>query len=406
VVSESDKKTLTSAQQAAIQEATNDYNAAKAAGDRAGMDKAHATAEAIRNSKGYSGGIDGSGYIVTAMVDKKSNTVTTTSTNSISPKSTPTVVYVPSSTSSGGYIQTPGYFQNGQTYLMDGSKINNGTIIEIGGSYSKLVNGKLVQTTKPTNLLIPAVDAAKAGLKMSTDNSSLIRSAGYYTINGVYGWYTKPDIWEFGETSDTYKILKDLNSKWLSMSHPGDRAQISGVAQEVRRMFRENTPAVFAQEKIESLLVYMDAEAKKINNDLNYSSLYDTGLEITAARLGTFMNLVKTGGKFDLKSKPEWQYKYSKYHGSAVTTEWEKNSAEYLYSYGRLWSIEQLGNYTFGYFGAAFGYGEEFLCFGAGVYQKFSPSSESVWGFFESYWDDPRDQENIRRGYRKYESTH
>ncbi len=52
-------KTLSASQQAAIQKATNDWNTAKAKGDQAGMDAAHAAAEKIRNQSGYSGGNDG-----------------------------------------------------------------------------------------------------------------------------------------------------------------------------------------------------------------------------------------------------------------------------------------------------------------------------------------------------------
>lgn len=46
---------------AAIQKATDDYNAAAARGDTAGMAAAHAAAEAARNASGYSGGSDGTG---------------------------------------------------------------------------------------------------------------------------------------------------------------------------------------------------------------------------------------------------------------------------------------------------------------------------------------------------------
>lgn len=47
----------------AIADYGNDYNAAKARGDTAGMEAAHQGAEAIRASQGYSGGVDGSQYI-------------------------------------------------------------------------------------------------------------------------------------------------------------------------------------------------------------------------------------------------------------------------------------------------------------------------------------------------------
>lgn len=53
-------KTLSQSQQDAIKKATDDYNAAASRGDKAGMDAAHAAAEAVRNNAGYTGGGDGS----------------------------------------------------------------------------------------------------------------------------------------------------------------------------------------------------------------------------------------------------------------------------------------------------------------------------------------------------------
>lgn len=48
-----DRANLSASQQAAVQKATNDWNAANARGDAAGMAAAHAAAEAARNSAGY-----------------------------------------------------------------------------------------------------------------------------------------------------------------------------------------------------------------------------------------------------------------------------------------------------------------------------------------------------------------
>jgi hypothetical protein len=56
-MSENDKQKISIAKEA--------YNTAKAAGDTAGMEAAHATAEAVRSKYGYSGGGDGSQHIVT-----------------------------------------------------------------------------------------------------------------------------------------------------------------------------------------------------------------------------------------------------------------------------------------------------------------------------------------------------
>ena len=73
VVSESDKKNLNAAQRAAIQKATNDYDKAKARGDRAGMAAAHAAAEKIRSGAGYSGGVDGSKYTPSGVPVRSTN---------------------------------------------------------------------------------------------------------------------------------------------------------------------------------------------------------------------------------------------------------------------------------------------------------------------------------------------
>ena len=49
-----------------IQAAKSAWEAANAAGDRAGMDAAHQAAESIRAAYGYSGGVDGSQYLPNA----------------------------------------------------------------------------------------------------------------------------------------------------------------------------------------------------------------------------------------------------------------------------------------------------------------------------------------------------
>lgn len=52
---------------ALIQQAKADYDRAKAQGDAAGMQRAHQTAENVRNMFGYSGGEDGSEYFATSV---------------------------------------------------------------------------------------------------------------------------------------------------------------------------------------------------------------------------------------------------------------------------------------------------------------------------------------------------
>lgn len=60
-VSTTDKNRLSSDQQSAVQNYTDQYYAAKARGDTQGMQAAHAAAEKVRNHAGYSGGANGGG---------------------------------------------------------------------------------------------------------------------------------------------------------------------------------------------------------------------------------------------------------------------------------------------------------------------------------------------------------
>ncbi len=62
---------LSASDKAAMGDLTRQWNEAAAAGDQAGMDAAHAAAEALRAGYGYSGGEDGSEYIPLPKEEKK-----------------------------------------------------------------------------------------------------------------------------------------------------------------------------------------------------------------------------------------------------------------------------------------------------------------------------------------------
>lgn len=65
--------TMSDADNQKIVQYQNAYNAAKAAGDKAGMERAHAGAEAVRNSYGFSGGADGSQQVSIAPRQTQAN---------------------------------------------------------------------------------------------------------------------------------------------------------------------------------------------------------------------------------------------------------------------------------------------------------------------------------------------
>ena len=62
VPSWADQNLLSQGAQDQIQQFKQQYDAAKARGDQAGMDAAHQGAEQVRAGYGYSGGADGSAY--------------------------------------------------------------------------------------------------------------------------------------------------------------------------------------------------------------------------------------------------------------------------------------------------------------------------------------------------------
>ena len=65
---------------------------------------------------------------------------------------------------------------------------------------------------------------------------------------------------------------------------------------------------------------------------------------------------------------------------------------------------ENFGNYHFGYVAAAFGIPKNIAKAGAGAYQIYSNHSKIEW--YNSYFDDPKDQKWIDEGYKDYSSNY
>lgn len=121
-----------------INQAKKDFADAHARGDKEGMAKAHAAAEAERAKAGYSGGADGSKNIP---LNKKASGSTGSSKSSSSSKSSNssrynTTVYTPEGNAVSGYIQ------DGKTYLSDGTRIGEGyTSVDKSGRYWSIKDG-------------------------------------------------------------------------------------------------------------------------------------------------------------------------------------------------------------------------------------------------------------------------
>jgi hypothetical protein len=101
-------------------------------------------------------------------------------------------------------------------------------------------------------------------------------------------------------------------------------------------------------------------------------------------KLGAFIDLVKTGALYDIKTR-KMAISIRNLYGKSC----EQNNVSLYVCLRGLFSAEELGNLSFGYLGAAYGYSEGFLKFGAGIYQILSNTSS--WSYIFSYFDDPRD---------------
>ncbi len=129
VVSSKDQSSLSKAQQSAVQKATNDYNAAAARGDTSGMAAAHAAAEAVRNSAGYSGGADGSQNIPTSSSSKVDGTTHSSATNASDYNKEA------SNTASTGTYSSTGHTATDQQNMAGLSNADTETIAWLGDLY-------------------------------------------------------------------------------------------------------------------------------------------------------------------------------------------------------------------------------------------------------------------------------
>ena len=205
VVSATDKKNLTSSQQKAVQAATNAYNAAAAKGDKAGMAKANADANAIRASAGYSGGTDGK---------------TITSTNPGSGVKVKDVVSSASSSWKSG--STPGtsnignlkegvdyHIYNNTSYFFN----NVRTIMEAAGATVNQINKKDTITIAPSPNRLPTSSELVNSILFS--NKPLVSGKDFYI-----GWDDKAHFVDsnFGIAPVAIKpggLKKEVNSKLI-----------------------------------------------------------------------------------------------------------------------------------------------------------------------------------------------
>jgi len=114
--------------------------------------------------------------------------------------------------------------------------------------------------------------------------------------------------------------------------------------------------------------------------------------------LSTFYDLVKTGGDWDLKNKPNTIFSMAERLDKKQVT---------LFTFGKYkMAAQDIGNFHYGVFGKAFGLSEVGLLKAAGMIEMKEGKSRPEWQTPENmrkyYGDDPRDQGWIKEGFKYF----
>ena len=188
--------------------------------------------------------------------------------------------------------------------------------------------------------------------------------------------------------------------KQANILSPNYRKNIMEAAKELDRFLHTNLHARIPQyfnlipiedvtDRLHRLMASTDATYASYSQAPVYQNALGTTVTIAnspVTKLKEFVLSVKDDSPIDIKSSPEW------------TGEW------YIYE-GDIIRFDAPGNILFGYVGKVFGYDDEFLCLGAGLYQLGTKGLQQL-DQLTSYGDDPYDTKMIRKGIAYYNKTH
>jgi hypothetical protein len=212
---------------------------------------------------------------------------------------------------------------------------------------------------------------------MFVDPSGHQRAAGYYTINGSYGWYADPDASEFGKNSDTYKTIDDLSKKWFATSDQAERDRLHGIANGARDAFRNSTPFKYGNDVVMDLLNTNLQTGKKAEANIMYLNFFtmilgpDAFHKVVKVELLTWLTqehfAIPGNPRWDYKWDPNWQVPYSEMWVQGNDGLWfstnmnhssnPKNWTPWIYFGGELMAADHLANLNWGYVGTGLGFG-------------------------------------------------
>ena len=161
---------------------------------------------------------------------------------------------------------------------------------------------------------------------------------------------------EFGEHSETFQILVDLNNRWW-LAEDSEKTRLKNVANEVRRLAREKTPIQYAQDKVmdqlhanaEQAIQYQRTMLEGFTGMLYQFSQGNFFVDNAAALIGM------SYGAWDYKQIKEWQVPYRRFNGKDMEKDYNKNWNAWMYFDGMLMAGDDFGNLNMAYVGSKMG---------------------------------------------------
>ncbi len=178
------------------------------------------------------------------------------------------------------------------------------------------------------------------------------------------------DAIDFGENSETYKILQDLSKRWYATSDSAEKDRLHEVAEKVRRLARGNNPLKYGTDEIFDVMHRNAKLGQLVNAGAIGTIPIKTALTnpllagISGGLLGPSAFLTTM-----VVDKNQWNYKYNDhwrvggeegkdlkvFDGKDLDADNNRNWLPWIYFDGHLIGADKLGNMNMAYVGDKMG---------------------------------------------------
>ena len=183
---------------------------------------------------------------------------------------------------------------------------------------------------------------------------------------------SSPDAIEFGENSETYKILQDLSKKWYATSDSAEKDRLHGVAEEVRRLARGNNRVKYGTDEIFDVM-HKNAKTGQLVKGVSLGTIPLQSVLTNPLFAGISGSLLEPGAFLTAMAldKNQWNYKYQDewrvggvdekgnklkyYDGKDLDADNNRNWLPWIYFDGYLIGADKFGNMNMAYVGKKMG---------------------------------------------------